>query len=168
LADGNGQPQAQSIAAAVQEISDRATTIIREEIELAKAEVQEKVNRLIRGLVIGTAAGIFIGSALLFVLHGLSWLTWFELFGPGPNFFWGFFVIAGILFVLGGLAGWLAAKLFRSGSPPTPDLAIDEARRIRETVEGSVGATGPTPPAGPTPPSEAAPPADTRVGGGEV
>jgi len=40
--------------------------------------------------------------------------------------------------VLGGLAGWLAAKLFRSGSPPTPDLAIDEAKRIRETVEASV------------------------------
>ena len=138
MAGHNGQPEAQSIAAAVQEISDRATTIIRVEIELAKAEVQQKVNRLIKGLVIGTAAGIFVGSALLFVLHGLSWLAWFEWFGPEPNFFWGFFIVAGVLFVLGGLAGWLAAKLFRSGSPPTPDLAIDEAKRIRETVEGSV------------------------------
>jgi tetrahydromethanopterin S-methyltransferase subunit G len=138
LAADNGQPQAQSIAAAVQEISDRSTRIIREEIELAKAEVQQKVNRLIRGVVIGTAAGIFIGTALLFVLHGAAWLAWFELFGPG-EFFWGFFVVAGVLFVLGGLAGWLAAKLFRSGSPPTPDMAIDEAKRIRETVEESVG-----------------------------
>ena len=137
MAGDNGQPQAQSIAAAVQEISDRSTTIIREEIELAKAEVQEKVNKLIRGVVIGTAAGIFIGTALLFVLHGAAWLAWFELFGPG-EFFWGFFVVAGILFVLGGLAGWLAAKLFRSGAPPTPDMAIDEAKRIRETVEESV------------------------------
>jgi tetrahydromethanopterin S-methyltransferase subunit G len=137
LAADNGQPQAQSIAAAVQEISDRSTRIIREEIELAKAEVQQKVNRLIRGVVIGTAAGIFIGTALLFVLHGAAWLAWFELFGPG-EFFWGFFVVAGILFVLGGLAGWLAAKLFRSGAPPTPDMAIDEAKRIRETVEESV------------------------------
>ena len=136
MAADNGQPQAQSIAAAVQEISDRSTAIIREEIELAKAEVQQKVNRLIRGLVIGTAAGIFIGTALLFVLHGAAWLAWFELFGPG-EFFWGFFVVAGVLFVLGGLAGWLAAKLFRSGSPPTPDMAIDEAKRIRETVEES-------------------------------
>jgi predicted phage tail protein len=154
LADGNGQPEAQSIAAAVQEISDRATTIIREEIELAKAEVQQKVNRLIRGVVIGTAAGIFIGTALLFFLHGAAWLAWFELFGPG-EFFWGFFVVAGVLFILGGIAGWLAAKLFRSGSPPTPDMAIDEAKRIRETVEGSVGRTEPAP-------------VETPVGGGEV
>jgi len=137
LAGDNGQPQAESIAAAVQEISDRATTIIREEIELAKAEIQVKINRLVKGLVIGTAAGIFIGTALLFVLHGAAWLAWFEFFGPG-EYFWGFFVVAGVLFVLGGLAGWLAAKLFRSGSPPTPDLAIDEAKRIRETVEESV------------------------------
>ena len=137
MAADNGQPQGESIAAAVQEISERSTTIIREEIELAKAEVQEKVNKLIRGVVIGTAAGIFIGTALLFVLHGAAWLAWFELFGPG-EFFWGFFVVAGILFVLGGLAGWLAAKLFRSGAPPTPDMAIDEAKRIRETVEESV------------------------------
>ena len=133
MAADNGQPQAQSIAAAVQEISDRSTRIIREEIELAKAEVQQKVNRLIKGLVIGTAAGIFIGTALLFVLHGLSWLAWFEFFGPG-EYFWGFFLVACALLILGGLAGWLAAKLFRSGSPPTPDLAIDEAKRIRETV----------------------------------
>jgi tetrahydromethanopterin S-methyltransferase subunit G len=150
LAADNGQPQ--SIAGAVQEISERATTIIREEIELAKAEVQQKVNQLIRGLVIGTVAGIFIGTALLFVLHGAAWLAWFELFGPG-EFFWGFFVVAGVLFVLGGLAGWLAARLFRSGSPPTPDLAVEEAKRIRETVEGSV-----------TPER----PAETPVGGGEL
>ena len=153
MAADNGQPQAQSIAAAVQEISDRSTTIIREEIELAKAEVQEKVNKLIRGVVIGTAAGIFIGTALLFVLHGLSWLAWFEFFGPG-EYFWGFFLVAGALLILGGLAGWLAAKLFRSGSPPTPDLAIDEAKRIRETVEASVS-------------GERRPEA-TPVGGGEV
>ena len=151
MAGDNGQSQ--SIAGAVQEISERATTIIREEIELAKAEVQQKVNQLIRGVVIGTAAGIFIGTALLFVLHGAAWLAWFELFGPG-EFFWGFFVVAGVLFVLGGLAGWLAAKLFRSGSPPTPDMAIDEAKRIRETMEGTVGGESGT---------EATP-----VGGGEV
>jgi uncharacterized membrane protein YqjE len=153
LAADNGQPQAQSIAASVQEISDRATAIIREEIELAKAEVQQKVTRLIRGAVIATAAGIFIGTALLFVVHGAAWLAWYEFFGPG-EFFWGFFVVAGVLFILGGLAGWLAAKLFRSGNPPTPDLAIDEAKRIRETVEASMSGEQPA--------------KDTPVGGVEV
>ena len=37
-------------------------------------------------------------------------------------------------FVLGGLAGFLAYRAFKSGAPPTPDMAIEEAKRIRETV----------------------------------
>jgi tetrahydromethanopterin S-methyltransferase subunit G len=159
--DGDSGQQ-QSIAATVQEISERSTKLIREEIELAKAEVQQKFNQLIRGVVIGTVAGIFIGTALLFVLHGAAWLAWFELFGPG-EFFWGFFLVAGVLLVLGGLAGWLAAKLFRSGAPPTPDLAVEEAKRIRETVEGSAsgGRLEPTPVGGEHL-------GETQVGGGEV
>jgi hypothetical protein len=36
--------------------------------------------------------------------------------------------------VLAGLAGLLATKLVRRGSPPSPTMAIDEARKIREAV----------------------------------
>jgi hypothetical protein len=43
-------------------------------------------------------------------------------------------VMAGILLVLGGLAGWLAARALRGGAPPAPTMAIDEARKIREAV----------------------------------
>ena len=125
----------QNIAHAVTEISERASLLIREEIELAKAEVAQKISRLIKGVVVGVAAGIFVVTALLFLLHGFAWLAWFELFGQN-EIFWGFFVVAGVLLVLGGLAGWLAAKAVKSSAPPTPDMAIDEARKIRETVTG--------------------------------
>ena len=128
-------PEQQSIGAAVAEISDRATLLIREEIELAKAEVSQKINTLIRGLIIGTAAGIFVVTGLLFILHGFAWLSWYELFS-GSEFFWGFFLVAAVLLVLGGVAGWLAAKAVKSSSPPKPEMAIDEARKIRETVTG--------------------------------
>jgi uncharacterized membrane protein YqjE len=126
-------PQEQSIGAAVQEISERASLLIREEIELAKAEVSEKVTKLIRGAVVGIAAGIFVVSALLFILHGFAWLAWFELFDQG-QFFWGFFLVAGVLLVLGGLAGWIAARAVKSGSPPKPEMAIEEAKLIRASV----------------------------------
>jgi predicted phage tail protein len=128
-------PEQQSIGAAVQEISERASLLIREEIELAKAEISEKVNKLIRGAVVGIAAGIFVVTALLFVLHGFAWLAWFELFSEG-QFFWGFFVVAGVLLLLGGLAGWIAARAVKSGAPPTPEMAIEEAKLIRATVAG--------------------------------
>jgi uncharacterized membrane protein YqjE len=128
------QNNAQNIAQAIQEVSDRAQLLVREEIELAKAEVSAKVSKLIKGTVVGIAAGIFVANGLLFALHGLSWLAWYELF-PDNQYFWGFFVVAAVLFLLGALAGFAAARAFKRGAPPTPEMAIDEAKRIRETVQ---------------------------------
>jgi hypothetical protein len=123
------------IGQAVQEVSDRAQILIREEIELAKAEVLEKVNAPVKGAVVGIVAGVFAVFGLNFLLHGASWALWFGLFSGSSNYFWGFFIVAGVLFLLGALAGFLATRAFKRGSPPTPELAIDEAKRIRETVK---------------------------------
>ena len=42
-----------------------------------------------------------------------------------------------MLLLLGALAGYIASRAFKSGSPPTPQLAIDEAKLIKETVQSS-------------------------------
>ena len=123
----------QNIAQAIQEVSDRAQMLVREEIELAKAEVSAKVSKLIKGVVVGVAGGIFVVCGLLFVLHGFAWLAYYELVSAG-QIFCGFFFVAGVLFLLVALAGFIAARAMKSGSPPVPKMAIDEAKRIRETV----------------------------------
>jgi preprotein translocase subunit SecF len=123
------------IGQAIQEVSERAQILVREEIELAKAEVSAKVTQLVKGAVVGIAAGIFVVVGLLFILHGFAWLAWYALFSDSPTYFWGFFIVAGVLFLLGALGGFLAARAFKRGSPPTPELAIDEAKRIRDTVK---------------------------------
>lgn len=130
----------QSISDAVTEISERASLLVREEIELAKAEVSQKLSSLLKGVVVGTAAGIFVVTGLLFVLHGFAWLGAVELFNRN-QIYWGFFLVAGLLFVLGGAVGWIAAKALRSSSSPKPEMAIDEAKRIRDSVtaEAQVG-----------------------------
>jgi hypothetical protein len=128
------QQEAQSIAAAIAEVSERATLLIREEIELAKAEMTEKVSKLVKGAVVAVAAGIFVVTALLFALHGLAWLLWWALPVGQLQYFWGFFIVAAGLLALGVLAGFLAAKAVKAGAPPTPKLAMEEARKIRETV----------------------------------
>jgi hypothetical protein len=124
----------QNVAQAVQDISERVSLLVREEIELAKAEVTTKVTKLLRGIVIGIAAGIFAVTGLLFFLHGLAWLAWFALPVGNSAFFWGFFVVAGLLFIMGGLAGYLAARFLKESSPPTPSMAIDEAGKIKKTL----------------------------------
>jgi uncharacterized membrane protein YqjE len=130
----SGSPQ--QISAAIQEITDRAQVIVREEIELAKVEVTEKLTKLAKGAAIGAAAGVFAIGGLLLLLHGLSWLAWWALPVGQTQYFWGFFLVAVILFVIGAIAGLLAARLFRSGAPPKPELAIEEAQRVKETVTG--------------------------------
>jgi Putative Actinobacterial Holin-X, holin superfamily III len=124
----------QNIATAITEVSERATLLIREEIELAKAEVTEKATKLIKGAVVGVAAGVFLVMALVFALVGCAWLLYYYLPGNDFTYFWGFFAMAVILVLLGALAGVIAAKAVKRGSPPVPNMAIEEARKIREAV----------------------------------
>jgi hypothetical protein len=129
------------IAQALQDVTDKAQLLVREEIELAKAEVTEKVTKLGKGLVVGAAAGVFALVGLSLLLQGLAWLAYYILPVGNLAFFWGFFVMAGILFLLGGLAGFFAAKLVKAGSNPTPQMAIDEAKLIRGTFDGTAPKT---------------------------
>ncbi len=125
--------QTSDLGKAVQDVTEKAQLIIREEIELAKAEVTEKVTRLIKGAVAGIAAGIFAVFALIYLLHSLSWL--FTKLISESNVWLGYLIVAVLLFALGALAGFLAARFVKRGAPPTPDMAIEEAQRIRETVK---------------------------------
>lgn len=131
---GERSDQPQNIAAAIADISERATLLIREEIELAKVEMSEKATKLVKGTVVGLAAGVFFITALLFALVGCAWLLYYYLPGNEYTYFWGFFAMAVILVVLGVVAGLIAAKVVKKGAPPTPNMAIEEARKIREAV----------------------------------
>ncbi len=130
--------ETQNIAATIAEVSERATLLVREEIELAKVEMTEKATKLVRGAIVGVAAGIFFAGALIFALVGCAWLLYYYLpVGNKFTYFWGFFAMSVILVVLGALAGLIAARTVKKGAPPTPDMAIDEARKIRDSVATS-------------------------------
>ncbi len=144
-----GQPQ--NIATAIAEVSERATLLVREEIELAKAEVSEKATKLIKGTVVAVAAGVFFLMALIFVLVGCAWLLYYYLPGNNFTYFWGFFAMAVILVVLGVLAGAIAARAVKRSSPPVPSMAIEEARKIRDAVSASPPAPDSAPRAGAAP-----------------
>jgi uncharacterized membrane protein YqjE len=128
----DGGPQ--NIATAITDVTERFTVLIHEEIELAKAEVTEKTTKLAKGAVVAVAAGIFLVTALFFVLIGLAFLLYYVFPVNAFAYFWGFFAMALILIVLGAIAGLIAAKVVKKGAPPVPNMAIDEARKIRESI----------------------------------
>jgi uncharacterized membrane protein YqjE len=145
--DGQGSQQRpgaaggpQNIATAIADVSERFATLVHEEIELAKAEVAEKTTKLAKGAIVAVAAGVFLVTALFFVLIGLAFLLYYVFPVNAFAYFWGFFAMALILIVLGALAGLVAAKVVKRGAPPTPQMAIDEARKIRESISAGADA----------------------------
>jgi uncharacterized membrane protein YqjE len=121
-----------SLADLVVEVSERGSTLVREEIELAKAEVSEKVGKLLRGSVVGIAAGVFAFLALILVMEGIAWLLNEEVF-DGKT--WpGFFIEAAVFLLIAALAGLIAYKAVKAGSPPVPQQAIEEAKLTKETL----------------------------------
>src|SRR5918999_4549655 len=88
---------------AIQEVTERASLLVREEIELAKAEVTDKVSKLLKGAVVGIVAGIFAVAGLIYLLHALSWLLW-QVIGGEEDCWIGFLIVAVALFIPGGVA----------------------------------------------------------------
>ena len=123
-----------SLGEIVAEVSEKASLLVREEIELAKAEVKDKVSKLTRGAVVGVAAGVFVIFGITTFFHGLAWFL-NDVFNWEDNNWAGFAVVTAMLFLLAILAALLALRLFKKGSPPTPELAIEEAKRTRAELE---------------------------------
>ena len=120
-----------SLGEVVNRISENASTLVREEIELAKTEIELKAKSLARGAAVGAAAGFFLLLGLIFGFHALAW---------GINDFlesvWaGYLIVFGLLLLLAGLAGFIAYRSFQAGAPPTPDRAIEEAKLTKEAIE---------------------------------
>ncbi len=125
--------QDRSVGELVLDVSERVSILLREEIELAKTEIREKVSKLLQGSVVGIAAGVFALMGLAMLMHGIAWLLNDLFFSD--HVWVGFMIEALFWFCVAAGAGWFAYRSVQAGSPPTPDLAIEEARRTKETLE---------------------------------
>lgn len=127
-------PPDKSVTELVFDVSERASSLVREEIELAKTEVSEKVGSLLRGSAVGAAAGVFAFLALILAMHGFAWLLNDLFFGDEA---WpGYFIEAAIFLLIAAGAGLFAYRAVQAGAPPVPEQAIEEAKRTRAVLEG--------------------------------
>jgi hypothetical protein len=113
-------------------IADRARTIVRLEIELAKLELQRKVKSVALGAGLGIGAAVFLLFALGFALAGAAagietaLSTWASLL-----------IVAGGLVLVAGALGAAALSALRKGTPPVPEQALEEARRTTEALRSN-------------------------------
>jgi len=132
LLGNNGQQE--TIAGAIADVSDRLTQLVHDEIDLAKAEVMEKVRSLATGAALVAIGAVFGVFALIFGLLTLAW----GLNSLLTSIWLGFVIVVGVLLVMMAGALVIAWRLLRVGAPK-PTMAIDEAKKIRATVTARTG-----------------------------
>ena len=117
------------IGAAVGSIKERATNLVRLQVELARAEIQEK------GRTIGVAAGMFVGAAVLafFAAGLLIALVTVALAIVLPDWL----AVLIVLLLVAGTAAALAAlgaRRVKGVGAMAPTRAVEEAKRTQGAV----------------------------------
>jgi uncharacterized small protein (DUF1192 family) len=136
----------ENLARTVTEVSERVSVLIREEIELAKAEMTSKIRGLALGLAAFALAGVVLLFALVVSLSALAWGIDAVITNSAGDIWVGFAIVLGLLLALAAFAALFGWRKVRVGSP-TPTMAIDEAKKIRETVSAQTPAPPTTTPA---------------------
>ena len=128
----NGQRP--GLGQAVKEVTERLSSIVRLELQLASLELKGKV------AAFGTGIGLGVG-ALVFAVFGFGFL--FATFATALATFlpwWlSLLIVTVFLFVVGALLGLLALRSIRRGTPPVPKQAIEEAKLTTSALKGNGG-----------------------------
>jgi uncharacterized membrane protein YqjE len=126
----NGRQSPYGLGAAVKEVAERASAIVRLELELAALELKRKVSSLGVGIALLLGATLFVVFMLLFVFAtiaaGLATAmpTWAALL-----------VTTGILLLLAGVLAAFGVRKVKKGTPPLPEQAILEAKLTTEALK---------------------------------
>jgi uncharacterized BrkB/YihY/UPF0761 family membrane protein len=130
----NGSTAEKSLGDAVSDVSTKASLLVREEIELAKTEIAEKAKSLGKGTAVAVVAGVMAVFALIYFFQALAWF-FNDLFDTVNTSPWiGFLIVFGILIVFAAIAGLVGFRWIKKGAPPTPNMAIEEAKLTRAEI----------------------------------
>jgi uncharacterized membrane protein YqjE len=130
----NGTTAEKSLGDAVSDVSTKASLLVREEIELAKTEIAEKAKSLGKGTAVAVVAGVMAVFALIYFFQALAWF-FNDLFDTVNTSPWiGFLIVFAILIVFAAIAGLIGFRWIKKGAPPTPNMAIEEAKLTRAEI----------------------------------
>ncbi|WP_157965512.1 phage holin family protein [Euzebya rosea] len=118
----------ESLGELAKQASQQASTLIRDEVALAKIELKQDMREAVAGISLFSAAGV---TALLSVLM-LSAAAGFGIgTAMGEGWTWAGFAIVGIVYlVIAGLAAVMGRKHTEEIPPPAPRTT----RQVKETV----------------------------------
>lgn len=114
----------------LKELSQQTTTLVRQEIELAKAEVSEK------GKQAGLGAGMFGGAGLVAVI-GLMALTAAAILALATAVasWLSALIVALVYFAVAGLLALIGKSRVQRATPPLPEQAIETTKQDVESTK---------------------------------
>jgi hypothetical protein len=114
----------------VRQLTEQSSTLIRQELRLATAELQEK------GRHAGKGAGMFGGAGLV-ALYGVGALIAAAIVGLGTLIEpWIAALIVGVvLLVIAGIVALLGKKQVEQATPPKPEQAMGSVQQDIDTVK---------------------------------
>lgn len=118
------------LGAAAKLVSERASALVRLELQLAAAELKEKMSEIGVGIGLLVAAGVFalfaIGFGLATIAAGIATTLpmWAALL-----------IVTGGLIVLVAILALLGRAKVQKGTPPVPEQAIVEAKLTTEALK---------------------------------
>ena len=114
-------------------VKQRAESLVRLNLELAKLEAKKKVAAL------GVAAGLALLAVVLVVYAiGFAFATAAAGMSEALPLWLSLLIVTGLILLLAAIAGLLAARFAKKASPPKPAQAIEEAERTVETLRSHV------------------------------
>ena len=118
------------LGAAARAVSERVSSIVRLEIELAVSELKRKAIALGLGIGLLVGAGVF----LLFML-GFAFATVAAALATVVSTWLALLIVTGILLAIAGVLGFLGITSLAKGTPPVPQQAIEEAKLTTEALK---------------------------------
>jgi hypothetical protein len=128
------QPDDRRVADLFKDFSEQTSTLIRKELELARAELTAKGKRA------GIGAGLFGGSGVV-ALYGVGALiaALVLLLATAVTAWLAALIVAVALFALAGVLALTGKKQVEQATPPVPEQAIESAQQDVETVKERAG-----------------------------
>lgn len=124
--------QAPGFGEAAKHVAERASALVRLEMELAALELKRKVTSLGIGIGLGVGAAIM----LLFML-GFAYATVAAALATTMRTWLALLIVTGILLAQAALLGILALGRIKRGTPPVPEQAIREAKLTTEALKSN-------------------------------
>jgi hypothetical protein len=130
--DSSATAGERSLSDLVKQLSEQSTRLARMEVELAKAELQQK------GKQLGIGAGAFGGAAAI-ALYAMAALTatFILALAEGVDGWLAALIVALAYAAIAGVLALVGRSRVQAGTPPAPERAIESSREDIEAAKRS-------------------------------